>query len=199
MNLQESFLRARSGGVMAALPQLGLAATCLAGLLVPALARSLSPRMLLTLGLEFFAIHAFIPLGGLALWRPKRWWTHAIRIGAFAALAWIYSSQVAMWGREAVASFWMLTGATYLGFFVHDAAASRKKLLFARWAVNAVAYIAILFAVLVTCDALGIHSPRRELLAGMTFFAALAYFDLAGIYARVTRWLPQGSAQAEQG
>lgn len=172
----------------AAAPELALALTCLAAFFIPELAARNVKRLSEALVVEFIAIHAFPFLGGLALLKPARWWTHILRALTFVVIAAGYSYFAYNFGADAVASFWILAITTYFGFFVHDAPEQRRKMLVCRWAVTGLAYIVVMLAGLLTADLLGIRSPRREPLVGFLFFCTLAVFDWTGFYDRTLTW-----------
>ena len=139
-------LRARSrlsDGISAA-PELVLAVSCLAAIFIPEAGKRFAPRLLLTLGMEFLGIHAFVFLGALALMRPRSWWSKTLRAIAFITICILYSFFAANWGGEAVASFWVLTLSTYFGFFVHDAPQDRRRMLVCRWVVVAATYLGLM-------------------------------------------------------
>lgn len=180
-------LRARSrlSGGVAAGPELVLAAWCLAAIFIPDVGRRFAPRLLLTLGLEFLAIQAFVFLGALALMRPSRRWSKALRVVAFLAICVLYSLFAANWGTEAVLSFWVLTVSTYFGFFVHDAPQDRRRTLVCRWLVVTATYIGLMLVCWVFFEVFGVRAPTKGFLFGFAFFSALAVFDLTGFYGRI--------------
>lgn len=177
-------LRTAGRDVVAAGPESALALMCLASFFIPEVAARFVPRLRLVIGMEFIAIHSFVLLGGLALLKPKRWWSHILRAGAFIAICAFYSYFASQFGPDGFVSFWVLTVSTYFGFFVHDAPAQRRDLLICRWVIVCGTYLALLAVVIISADLLDVRSPRRELLFGFSFFTALAVFDLVRFYDR---------------
>lgn len=166
-------------------PNLALGLTCLVALFHPEVEARFGPRIGVTLGVEFVALHGFAFLGRIALARPERRSLQVLRIPAFIALGVIYTLFIYGWGIDAVISFWMVTFFTYAGFFFHDAPEQRVRTLTCRWAVA----LALFFAVAVVCgltaEYFNLRSPRKEFLFGFMFFTALGIGDLVHLYDRL--------------
>jgi hypothetical protein len=178
-------VRGALGNVVAAGPEVAIAVTCIAGLVVTGVASRLEPQLRMAIVLEFVAIHSSVLLGGLVLLRPKGFPGRTLRLIAFVAVCVLYTLIVRSFGKDAVRSFWILTVSTYFGFLVHDPPAERRRLLIRRWIVASCTWFATLIVTVATSAALDIHYPKRTLLFCLYFFGALAAFDLTRFYERV--------------
>lgn len=169
----------------AAGPELALAISCLLALVLPQVEARFGPKIGLILALEFVGLHAFAFLGRLALARPVQRSSKILRGAAFLGLCVAYSFIVYGWGRDAVASFWMVTLSTYAGFFFHDRPEKRLQMLMWRWGVGVVLFFAVAIAAGLSAEFLLMDSPRKEFLFGLLFFAGLGIFDLVHLYDRL--------------